>query len=60
MSASLTGIMCRIVLMEEEVRVGQLEFLRVNLLILIYSIVVACTVLVGETCIVMDNSPHQS
>lgn len=60
MSASLTGIMWRSVLMKERLRVGQMEFLRVNLPIIVYSMVVACTVLVGETYIIRDDSPYQN
>ena len=60
MSASLTGIMWRSVLMKEKTRVGQLAFFRVNFPIIVYSMVVASTVLVGETYIIRDNSPHQN
>jgi hypothetical protein len=50
--------MWRSVLMKENTRVGPLEFWRVNIPIIAFSMVVACTVLVGETYIIRDNSPH--
>ena len=60
MSASLTGIMWRTVLMKEKIRVRPLEFWRVNVPIIAFSMVVALTVLVGETYIIRDNSPHRN
>jgi Na+/H+ antiporter NhaD/arsenite permease-like protein len=60
MSASLTGIMWRSVLRKEKIRVGQLEFWRVNVPTIAFSMVIACTVLLGETFIIRDNSPYRN
>ena len=60
MSASLTGITWRSVLWKERIRVSKLEFWRVNVPIIAFSMVIACTVLLGETFIIRDNSPHRN
>jgi Na+/H+ antiporter NhaD/arsenite permease-like protein len=59
LSASLTGVMWRRALMEEKIRVSGMEFWRVCLPIIAFSMIIACTVLVGETYIIRDNSPYR-
>ena len=57
-SASLAGIMWREVLHEQLIRVRRLEFARVNLLIIAFSMAIACAVLTAEVYLCRDNSPY--
>ncbi|KAJ5502148.1 hypothetical protein N7463_005022 [Penicillium fimorum] len=57
-SASLAGLLWRDILARKHIRVGSLEFARVNLPIIAISMVVGCTVLVGEVYIVRSNKPY--
>jgi Na+/H+ antiporter NhaD/arsenite permease-like protein len=58
-SASLAGMLWRDILARKHIRVGGLEFARVNLPIIAISMVVGCTVLLGEVYIVRsDTQPY--
>jgi Na+/H+ antiporter NhaD/arsenite permease-like protein len=57
-SASLAGLLWRKGLAENGTRVGRLEFVRVNLPLIVFYMVVSCAVLVGEVYIVRNSSPH--
>ena len=59
-SASLAGLLWRDILARKHIRVGSLEFARVNLPIIAISMVVGCAVLAGEVYIVRSDSPHLS
>lgn len=59
-SASLTGIMWRTVLNKEHQPVGQLDFARVHLPIIAVTMIIACTVLVGQVYIVRSNQPYNA
>lgn len=59
-SASLAGLLWRDILAKKRIRVRGLEFLQVNLPIIVISMVVGCTSLVGEVYITRDNSPYNS
>ncbi|KAJ5279263.1 hypothetical protein N7478_004635 [Penicillium angulare] len=58
-SASLAGLLWRDILQRKHIRVGSLEFARVNLPIIAIAMAVGCTVLVGEVYLVRDNSPYK-
>lgn len=47
-SASLAGLLWRDILFRKHIRVGSIEFARVNLPIIAIAMVVGCTVLIGE------------
>ncbi|KAJ5811043.1 hypothetical protein N7447_010559 [Penicillium robsamsonii] len=57
-SASLAGLLWRDILARKHIRVGSLEFARVNLPIIAISMVVGCAVLVGEVYIVRSDKPY--
>ncbi|KAJ5501534.1 Arsenical pump membrane protein ArsB [Penicillium expansum] len=57
-SASLAGLLWRDILARKHIRVGSLEFARVNLPIIAISMVVGCAVLAGEVYIVRSDKPH--
>ncbi|KAJ5608298.1 hypothetical protein N7537_004917 [Penicillium hordei] len=57
-SASLAGLLWRDILARKHIRVGSLEFARVNLPIIAISMVVGCAVLAGEVYIVRSANPH--
>ncbi|KAI0594734.1 hypothetical protein F4775DRAFT_572801 [Biscogniauxia sp. FL1348] len=57
-SASLAGLLWRDILARKHIHVRGLEFLRVNLPIIIFSMVIGCSVLVGEVYIMRDESPY--
>ncbi|KAF4766478.1 hypothetical protein HAV15_010229 [Penicillium sp. str.  len=59
-SASLAGLLWRDILARKHIRVGSLEFARVNLPIIAISMVVGCAVLAGEVYIVRSDNPHVS
>jgi Na+/H+ antiporter NhaD/arsenite permease-like protein len=59
-SASLAGLLWRGILASKHVHVRRLEFLQVNLPIIVISMVVGCTILVGEVYIMRNNSPYDS
>ena len=59
-SASLAGMLWRDILARKHIRVGSLEFARVNLPIIAISMVVGCAVLAGEVYIVRNDTPHVS
>ncbi|KAJ5654171.1 hypothetical protein N7490_001174 [Penicillium lividum] len=57
-SASLAGLLWRDILARKHIRVGSLEFARVNLPIIAIAMVVGCTVLVGEVYVVRGTGPY--
>ncbi|KAF2622994.1 hypothetical protein BU25DRAFT_199870 [Macroventuria anomochaeta] len=57
-SASLAGMLWRDILGRKHIRVGGLEFARVNLPIIAITMVVGLTVLVGQIYIIRDTSPY--
>jgi Na+/H+ antiporter NhaD/arsenite permease-like protein len=59
-SASLAGIMWRNELDKEHIHVRRMDFIRVNLPILVFAMAIACAVLIGEVYIYRDNSPYNS
>ncbi|CAG7927265.1 unnamed protein product [Penicillium olsonii] len=58
-SASLAGMLWRDILMRKHIRVGSLEFARVNLPIIALSMVVGCVVLIGEVYIMRTDKPYK-
>jgi Na+/H+ antiporter NhaD/arsenite permease-like protein len=58
-SASLAGMLWRDILRRKHIRVGSLEFARVNLPIIAISMVVGCVVLIGEVYIVRSDDPYK-
>ncbi|KAJ6005740.1 hypothetical protein N7451_003684 [Penicillium sp. IBT 35674x] len=59
-SASLAGLLWRDILARKHIRVGSLEFARVNLPIIAIAMVVGCTVLVGEVYVVRGTGPYDA
>ncbi|KAJ6102421.1 Arsenical pump membrane protein ArsB [Penicillium sp. IBT 16267x] len=59
-SASLAGLLWRDILARKHIRVGSLEFARVNLPIIAIAMIVGCTVLVGEVYIVRGTGPYDA
>lgn len=59
-SASLAGLLWRDILARKHIRVGSIEFARVNLPIIAVAMAVGCTVLVGEIYIVRKTTPYDS
>ncbi|KAF2093419.1 putative arsenite efflux transporter ArsB-like protein [Rhizodiscina lignyota] len=59
-SAALAGLLWRDILHRKHIRVGNLEFARVNLPIIAFAMIVGCAVLIGEIYIMRDNSPYNS
>ncbi|KAJ5605140.1 Arsenical pump membrane protein ArsB [Penicillium lagena] len=57
-SASLAGLLWRDILARKHIRVGSIEFVRVNLPIIAVAMAVGCTVLVGEVYIVRKTTPY--
>lgn len=57
-SASLAGLLWRDILSRKHIRVGRLEFARVNLPIIAITMVVGLTVLTGQIYIIRDKSPY--
>jgi Na+/H+ antiporter NhaD/arsenite permease-like protein len=57
-SASLAGMLWRDILGRKHIRVGGLEFARVNLPIIAITMVVGLTVLIGQIYITRDTSPY--
>ncbi|EUC41120.1 hypothetical protein COCMIDRAFT_107039 [Bipolaris oryzae ATCC 44560] len=57
-SASLAGMLWRDILGRKHIRVGGLEFARVNLPIIAITMVVGLVVLIGEIYIIRDNKPY--
>ncbi|KAI0473848.1 hypothetical protein GGR56DRAFT_552620 [Xylariaceae sp. FL0804] len=56
--ASLAGIGWRRDLKEKRIQVPSLEFARVNLPLIVFTMVVSCSVLVGQVYIVRDDTPY--
>ncbi|KAH6643106.1 hypothetical protein C7974DRAFT_386796 [Boeremia exigua] len=59
-SASLAGMLWRDILSRKHIRVGGLEFARVNLPIIAITMVVGLTVLIGQIYIMRDTSPYNA
>jgi Na+/H+ antiporter NhaD/arsenite permease-like protein len=59
-SASLAGMLWRDILGRKHIRVGGLEFARVNLPIIAITMVVGLTVLIGQIYIIRDDSPYNA
>lgn len=59
-SASLAGMLWRDILQRKHIRVGSLEFARVNLPIIAISMAVGCTVLVGEVYLMRKTTPYDA
>ncbi|KAF7716978.1 Uncharacterized protein PECH_003211 [Penicillium ucsense] len=59
-SASLAGLLWRDILRRKFIRVGSIEFATVNLPIIAISMVVGCTVLVGQIYITRKDTPYDS
>ncbi|EAW14205.1 putative arsenite efflux transporter ArsB-like [Aspergillus clavatus NRRL 1] len=57
-SASLAGLLWRDILARKHIRVRSLDFARVNLPIIAISMIVGCTILVGQVYITRDKSPY--
>ncbi|KAJ5342070.1 hypothetical protein N7541_011194 [Penicillium brevicompactum] len=58
-SASLAGLLWRDILQRKHIRVGSLEFARVNLPIIAISMVIGCVVLIGEVYIMRSDKPYK-
>ncbi|KAF2127903.1 hypothetical protein P153DRAFT_43636 [Dothidotthia symphoricarpi CBS 119687] len=59
-SASLAGLLWRDILGRKHIRVGGLEFARINLPIIAITMVVGLTVLIGQIYVIRDDSPYDS
>lgn len=59
-SASLAGLLWRDILGRKHIRVGSIEFARVNLPIISIAMAVGCTVLVGQTYIIRKTTPYDA
>jgi Na+/H+ antiporter NhaD/arsenite permease-like protein len=59
-SASLAGLLWRDILGRKHIRVGSIEFARVNLPIIAIAMAVGCTVLVGEIYIIRKETPYDA
>jgi Na+/H+ antiporter NhaD/arsenite permease-like protein len=59
-SASLAGLLWRDILGRKHIRVGRLEFARVNLPIIAVAMSVGCAVLIGEVYIIRGDKPYES
>jgi Na+/H+ antiporter NhaD/arsenite permease-like protein len=59
-SASLAGLLWRDILGRKHIRVGSIEFARVNLPIIAIAMAVGCTVLVGEIYIMRKDTPYDA
>ena len=57
-SASLAGLLWRDILKRKKIIVKELDFAKVNLSIIAFTMVVACTVLVGEVYITRKEAPY--
>jgi Na+/H+ antiporter NhaD/arsenite permease-like protein len=57
-SASLAGLLWRDILARKHIRVGRLEFARVNVPIIAVSTAVGCAVLIIEVYIMRTNSRY--
>ncbi|KAL7936556.1 hypothetical protein V8C35DRAFT_295816 [Trichoderma chlorosporum] len=58
-SASLAGLLWRDILSKKHIHVGSMEFFRVNLPIILMTMLVGCTVLVGEVYIIRKETPYE-
>lgn len=58
-SASLAGLLWRDILRRKHIRVGSIEFARVNLPIIAISMAVGCTVLVAQVYIMRKTTPYE-
>lgn len=58
-SASLAGLLWRDILRRKHIRVGSIEFARVNLPIIAISMAVGCTVLIGQVYIMRKTTPYE-
>ena len=59
-SASLAGLLWRDILFRKHIRVGSIEFARVNLPIIAIAMAVGCTVLTGEVYIIRKTTPYDA
>jgi Na+/H+ antiporter NhaD/arsenite permease-like protein len=59
-SASLAGLLWRDILGRKHIRVGSIEFARVNLPIIAIAMAVGCTVLVGQIYIMRKTTPYDA
>lgn len=57
-SASLAGLLWRDILSRKHIRVGRIEFARVNLPIIAIAMAVGCSVLAGEVYIIRKTTPY--
>jgi len=57
-SASLAGLLWRDILARKHIHVRSLDFARVNLPIIAISMIVGCTVLIGEIYIIRGDQPY--
>lgn len=57
-SASLAGLLWRDILARKHIRVGSLDFARINLPIITIAMVVGCAVLTGEVYVIRGTQPY--
>lgn len=57
-SASLAGLLWRDILARKHIHVRSLDFARVNLPIIAISMIVGCTVLIGQIYITRTENPY--
>ncbi|KAF2173481.1 hypothetical protein M409DRAFT_15762 [Zasmidium cellare ATCC 36951] len=57
-SASLAGLLWRDILARKGIKVGSLDFVRINVPIITVSMIVGCAVLVGEVYITRNQDPY--
>lgn len=57
-SASLAGLLWRDILQRKEIPVRSLDFAWVNMPIIAVTMVVGCTVLIGQVYITRDTAPY--
>ena len=58
-SASLTGLLWQSILTSRFVRVGSIDFIKVNVPIISTAMIIGCAVLVGEVYIMRHDSPYK-
>jgi Na+/H+ antiporter NhaD/arsenite permease-like protein len=59
-SGSLAGMLWRDILARRHIRVGSWQFLRVNLPIIAFSMIVGLVALIVEIYVIRDDSPYDA
>lgn len=59
-SGALAGLLWRDILAKKHIHIGSIEFWRVNLPIIIFAMVVGCSILLGEVYIMRSTDPYDA